>query len=278
MATTRTKQRKLERDRYERKLVRQAQRQRRRRQVQAGIGAFLALTLITLGVAWLAGVFEPDEPDPFAQPDDLCTWLPRDPADHPDKVEVGTPNPNPPTSGLRSMSFELDAGSTGAGPVEVAIDVSADPCGAASMEYLATQGFFDGTVCHELVEEVALRCGDPSGTGLGGPSYAFWGENLPAPPPAEDAGETEPAGPAYPAGTVAFADAAGENGSQFLIFYQDYAPENPIYPRLGTVTNGMDTVEQIGEAGGAEDEPTRPAEEVRIRTLTVTDPAEAPTQ
>jgi peptidyl-prolyl cis-trans isomerase B (cyclophilin B) len=278
VATTRTKQRKLERDRYERKLVRQAQRQRRRRQVQAGIGAFLALALIGVGVAWLAGVFASgSEPDPFAEPPDLCTWLPRDPASYPDRVDVGTPSRNPPTSGLRAMALELDAGPSGAGPVEVAIDLAEDPCGATSMQHLAGQGFFDETECHELVEEVALRCGDPSGTGEGGPSYAFFASNLPARPPAED-GEAEDDQPVYPAGTVAFADSVGENSSQFLIFFRDYSPENPVFPLLGTVISGLELVEEIGAAGGDEDQPTRPVEEVRIRTLTVTDPAEAPSQ
>lgn len=272
MASTRTRQRKLERDRYERKLVRQAQRQRRRRQIQAGIGAFLALALIGAGVAWLAGVFEPDAgEDPFAQQPDLCTWLPREVADHPDRTEVGTPPANPPTAGTRTIGIELDAGPAGAGAVSVAMDVATDPCGAASMEHLAAQGFFDETECHELFEGVALRCGDPSGTGLGGPTYAFFGDNLPAPP-------TEEGAPTYPAGTVAFGDSVGENGSQFLLFFEDYAPENPVHPLIGTMTDGLAVVEEIGAAGAAEDEPTRPAEPVLIRSLIVTDPAAAPAQ
>lgn len=278
MASTKARQRKLERDRYERKLVRQAQQQRRRRQVQAGIGAFLAIVVLGAGVAWLAGVFDREQTDPFAQPPDLCTWLPRDPADHPDRVDVGSPPANPPTGGTRAMTIELDAGASGAGPVEVAIDVSADPCGAANLEHLAAQGFYDETPCHELVEEVALRCGDPSGTGRGGPSYAFFAENLPVPPPAADGQRADEGAPTYPAGTVAYADATGENGSQFLIFYQDYTPDNPLYPIIGTVTGGLDLVAEIGAAGGGGDDPTAPAEEVRIRTLTVTDPAQAPTQ
>ncbi|MPZ25559.1 MAG: peptidylprolyl isomerase [Micromonosporaceae bacterium] len=277
MASTKTRQRKLERDRYERKLVRQAQRQGRRRQVQAGIGAFLALALIGVGVGWLAGFFESgSDPDPLAQPD-LCTWLPRDPADHPDRTDVGTPQTNPPSAGARTITLELDAGSAGAGQVTVTMDVAEDPCGAASMEHLASQGFFDETECHELFEGVALRCGDPSGSGQGGPSYAFYGDNLPVPPQTEDGA---PAGgePTYPAGTVAFGDTVGENGSQFLLFYEDYSPENPIHPLIGTMTDGLSVVEEIGAAGGTEEEPTRPAEQVLIRSLTVTDPAAAPTQ
>lgn len=276
MATTKTRKRKLERDRYERKLVRQAQRQRRKRQVQAGIGAFLAMAVIGLGVAWLGGVFE-SETDPFADDQlDRCNWLPREPAEHPERVEVGTPPANPPTDGTATVAIDLDAGAAGAGQVAAELDVAADPCGVASMSHLAGQGFFDDTTCHALVQEVALQCGDPSGTGLGGPSYGFYGENLPPPAPTPPAGGQDAAAQVpYPAGTVALADTAGENSSQFLIFYADHAPEAATYPVLGTVTSGLEVVQQIGEAGGTDGDPATPAEEVRIRTLTVSE-AEAP--
>lgn len=164
MASSRTRQRKLARERYERKLVRLAQQQRRRRQINAGIGAFVALVLIVVGSLWLAGVFDKKpEPAEFTQPD-LCTWLPRG-GDDPNRVDVGTPPANPPTSGQQRITIELDAGDTAAGTVEVLMDVSEDPCGAASLAHLAEQGFYDGTTCHELADG-ALRCGDPSGTGL----------------------------------------------------------------------------------------------------------------
>lgn len=272
MATTKTRQKKLERQRYERKLVRLAQQQRRKRQIQAGIGAFVALALVGLGVAWLTGVFEPDPPEPVET--HRCTWLPRDPAEHPDRVDVGVPPQDPPESGARTIAIDLDAGESGSGQVVVNSDVATDPCGAASMQHLATQGFFDGTTCHSLDPEMgALRCGSPNGNDLGGPSYSFWAENLPAPAAGEDG---EPA-VSYPAGTVAYADAAGENASQFLIFYQDYAPENATLPIIGNVTEGLDVVESIAEAG-VEDETTTPVEEVTIRTLTVADAGAAPVQ
>lgn len=268
MSSSKTRQRKLERQRYERKLVRMAQQQRRKRQVQAGVGAFLALALMVLGGLWLGGVFDPDPaPPPEA---DRCTWLPRDPAEDPNRTDVGTPPANPAETGVRTVSLDLDAGDSGAGQVEFQIDVAADPCAAASLEHLAAQGFYDGTTCHQLVDG-ALRCGDPSGTGEGGPAYGFWGENVPPPPTAEDPDAAPPVN--YPAGTVALWDTAGENGSQFLIFYDDFAPENPTYPLLGTVTSGLDVVQEIGKAGGTEQDPAVPVEDVELATLTVTDPA-----
>jgi peptidyl-prolyl cis-trans isomerase B (cyclophilin B) len=272
VASSKTRQRRLERQRYERKLVRLAQQQRRKRQVQAGIGAFFALALVGFGVAWLAGVFDPDPPAPPES--HRCTWLPRDPAENPDKVDVGTPPQDPPTSGARTITIDLDAGDSGAGQVVVSGDVALDPCGAASLQHLAAQGFFDDQACHTLDPEIgALRCGSPNGTDLGGPSYSFWGENLPV---LQDP-EAEGAPVSYPAGTVAFADSAGENGSQFLVFYQDYAPDSPLLPIIGTVTTGLDVVAGIAEAG-VEEGTTTPVEEVRIRTLTVADAGAAPVE
>jgi peptidyl-prolyl cis-trans isomerase B (cyclophilin B) len=271
VASSKTRQRKLERDRYERKLVRQAQRQRRKRQIQAGVGAFLALALIGVGTAWLAGVFDRDETTPVTQPD-LCTWLPRD-AEDPNRFEAGTPPVNPPTSGQHVLTIDFDAGASGSGTVEVAVDAAEDPCGAANLVHLADQGFYDGTTCHEIADG-ALRCGDPSGTGLGGPSYAFWGSNLPLP---QTDPEAEDAEPLYPAGTVAFGDVSGENGSQFLIFFEDYAAEVPLFPLIGTVASGQEVVEEIGQAGVAEG--TRnPVEAVTVRSLTVTEAGAAPTR
>jgi peptidyl-prolyl cis-trans isomerase B (cyclophilin B) len=256
-------------------MVRRAQQHRRRRRIQAGIGAFLAVAVLAVGTAWLMGAFDPAPVEPEAV--DRCQW--QDLPD-PERVDVGTPPANPPTTGVRTVTVDLDAGGAGTGQVEIEASVDAEPCGVASLEHLASSGFYDGTVCHELTAEGALRCGDPSGTGEGGPTYSFYGQNFPYPTadvaPTEGAEteapeETEPE-VLYPAGTVALADTLGANSSQFLIFYQDYAPESPVWPIVGTVTGGLDLIEAIGAAGVDGEAPAPPVEEVRIESLTVADP------
>lgn len=292
MASSKTRQRKLERDRYERKLARRAQQQRRRRRVRSGLGAAAIAALLGVGTAWQMGVFEPAPPErPLA---DRCFWQEHE-GEH--LVDVGTPDPNPPTEGFRRVTLDLDAGDAGSGEVEIAVNVAGDPCGTATVEYLAAEGFYDGTTCHELTAEGALRCGDPSGTGEGGPAYLFYGQNLPVPPaeptpeptgspgataaptgsPQPETDETDApedaAEPLYPAGTVVFADVAGANNSQFMIFYEDYDPDGPVWPILGTVTKGLELVAAIGEAGTDGDLPGPPVEEVQLRSLTVVNPA-----
>ena len=80
-----------------------------------------------------------------------------------------------------------------------------------------------------------LQCGDPTGTGSGGPGYRFNDENL--------------AGATYPAGTVAMANAGpNTNGSQFFFTWKD-TKLPPDYTPFGMVIGGMDVLQKIAAAG-----------------------------
>lgn len=272
MASTKSRQRKLAREKYQRQMVRRAQRERRRRRVRAGIGAFVTLAVVALGSAWLLGAFE-SEPEPYVA--DTCNWIPQDTTANPDRIEAGTPNPNPPTTGAQTLTVQLAAGDAGSGAVEMVLDRTTAPCATESLTHLAKHDFYDGTVCHELFEGVALRCGDPSGTGLGGPTYAYLGENIPFLSVEDD--DAEPS-VVYERGTVAVGDTTGQHGSQFLLFFEDYAPETPMFSIVGTVTDGLDLLQAIGDAGLAQPEEGEtdaatgaPAQDVRIEDVAVAD-------
>ena len=246
MASSRDRQRKLARAKLDRQLARRAGRERRRRRIMAGVGAGLAVLLIVAGVAWLSGAFDPDDPAGTSA-SDLCAWTPQSAESNTDLKDVGTPpTKDIPTSGTAPMTI-----TTNQGPITVALDVTDAPCSVASLTYLASKKFYDNTECHEITAEGALHCGDPSGTGLGGPTYTFYNENVPAAPAPEPSASAapEPATPLYPAGTVALtSNPPGNNGSQFLIFFKDYSPAaDPLYPIVGSVTGGMDTVAKIGK-------------------------------
>ena len=73
MASTKSRQRKLAREKYQRQMVRRAQRERRRRRVRAGIGAFVTLAVVALGSAWLLGAFE-SEPEPYVADTWMTDW------------------------------------------------------------------------------------------------------------------------------------------------------------------------------------------------------------
>ncbi|HWG97827.1 MAG TPA: peptidylprolyl isomerase [Pilimelia sp.] len=267
MASSKERQRKLARAKLDRQMARRAARRRRTRQVQAGIGAGLAVLLIVLGSVWLLGGFDRDEKPAAAE--EVCTWTPRTGADLKD---VGTPPAaDVPTQGSRPMIL-----TTSAGRIEVALDLTNAPCAGASFAHLAGRSFYDNTKCHELTAEGALRCGDPSGTGQGGPTYAVFSENVPEAPTASPA----PQAPAhYPRGTVALIGSPpGTNGSQFLIFHRDASPAQPAYPIVGRVSAGLEILDKIVKAGTVDNgsgQKVKPKTDVVIQSLTVgeADPA-----
>jgi peptidyl-prolyl cis-trans isomerase B (cyclophilin B) len=276
VASSRSRQRKLARARYDRQVARRAAAARRRRQVQAAIGASLALALIVVGAVWVFGGFQ-GEDEPAAAPD-TCVWTAQNASANDKLKDVGTPPTRDlPTTGTADMMV-----STNQGVINVALDVAKAPCAAASFTYLANQGFYGNTECHQLFAGdagvYALRCGDPSGSGTGGPTYTFYDENVPDPPAPDPSASASaaPEKPLYPKGTVAIAtDTPGLNGSQFYVFYQDSRPEVST-SIVGTVTSGLDVVEKIAQAGTVDNgsgSKTKPKLGVKIQNLTVTGPA-----
>jgi peptidyl-prolyl cis-trans isomerase B (cyclophilin B) len=130
--------------------------------------------------------------------------------------------------------------STNLGTIAIRIDLAKTPCTAASFTYLASKHYFDNSTCHRLVTSgiYVLQCGDPTGTGSGGPGYAFDDENL--------SGTT---GGVYPRGIVAMANAGpGTNGSQFFLVFKD-SPLAPNYSPFGTITEGLSVVDRVAAGG-----------------------------
>jgi len=140
---------------------------------------------------------------------------------------------------------------TNDGSIGLQLDNAKAPCTVNSFVSLAQQGYFDDTPCHRLTASAALavlQCGDPTGTGRGGPGYRFANEY--------PTNQFRPFDPAlqqavrYPRGTLAMANAGPDsNGSQFFIIYRD-SMLPPTYTVFGTVDDtGLATVDKIVEAG-----------------------------
>src|ERR1700722_11168481 len=123
------------------------------------------------------------------------------------------------------------------GVITVKMLTSQAPCTTFSFRFLASQGYYNLTHCHRLTTEgiYVLQCGDPTGTGAGGPGYEFNDENL--------------TGATYPAGTVAMANAGpNTNGSQFFFVWKN-TTLSPAYTPFGTVIAGMNVLAKIAAAG-----------------------------
>jgi peptidyl-prolyl cis-trans isomerase B (cyclophilin B) len=146
----------------------------------------------------------------------------------------------PPDRAERTGDVHATIG-TSVGDIDVTLDAGSAPCTVNSFTSLASQGYFDDTTCHRLTTAgiFVLQCGDPSGTGAGGPGYSF--------PDELDGDET------YGPGTLAMANAGPDtNGSQFFIVYGD-SPLPPDYTVFGTVSEeGVGIVEQVA-ADGSDD-------------------------
>ncbi|MFY1599351.1 peptidylprolyl isomerase [Micromonospora sp. WMMD737] len=272
MASSRDRQRKLARAKLDRQLARRAAAVKRRRQIQAGVGVAVVLALIVGGSAWALGAFD-DEPKENTAAEDVCLWTPQDATANTNLKDVGTPaTEGLPTDGVRAMTVTTNQGA----PITVELDLASAPCAAASIAHLSSRSFYDNTKCHEITAEGAVRCGDPSGTGLGGPTYSFYDENVPtAPSPSASPAAGQPA--TYPKGTVAMiANPPGANGSQFLMFFKDFTTADPKYPIIGRVTGGIDVVAKIGakptvdNGTGAKVKPKD--DDVVVQSLTVGEP------
>jgi peptidyl-prolyl cis-trans isomerase B (cyclophilin B) len=203
-----------------------------------------------------------------------CTWLPLvDPSASPkpeipkEVQDVGTP----PATGEARTGTQVMTMDTSVGTIKIEVDTAHAPCAAESFTYLAGKKFFDNSTCHRLVTQPpVLQCGDPSGTSLGGPTYRYAEENLPT-------GRR----PAYTEGMVAMAKTQDPNstGSQFFIVYKDIESLQADYTVLGKVTEGMDIIKKVAEAGiipdpAASGDPAaagdgKPKTEVRIKSLTM---------
>jgi peptidyl-prolyl cis-trans isomerase B (cyclophilin B) len=247
VTSTKDRQRAAARARLERDMAERAEAARRRRRLQLSIAGGVAVVLVAVGTVWLItnALGDDNKSTQNAAGAKSCKWI-EVPADQRTKqiVDVGTPPVDPPRTGTQTMKI-----TTNFGVIDISMDLSKTPCTSASLAYLASKKFYDGTKCHRMFPGV-LQCGDPSAKGngyretdgSGGPAYNFGTENLPT-----------DQRPPYPAGVVAMArsNSPDSNGSQFFIVYKDMQLQ-PDYTILGQVTSGLDVVEKATAAGDDE--------------------------
>lgn len=156
-------------------------------------------------------------------------------------------------SGTATVTMQLSGH-----PMTITMDRSKAPCTVNNFVSLATQKFFDNTKCHRLVDTgiFILQCGDPSGTGRGGPGYTFDDELT--------GKET------YPKGTVAMANAGDNtNGSQFFICWDD-TPLPPKYTVFGKIDDAsLEAVTRIAAQGVDAGDQTSPIADATITKVTL---------
>ena len=281
------REKELARQRAERQAARRAAAERKRKQRNAIVASVVAALLLvgvgtTAVLALTGGDDTPStlatEPTPAAEPS-------QQPSELPSEQPAASPEPSAPAAEPAGVSCTYTPRGEPARPVQpppataegldqplvatiatdrgdLRIDLFGDkaPCTVNSLRSLAQQDYFSDTPCHRLTTSgiFVLQCGDPSGTGRGGPGYAFADENL--------------EGATYPRGTVAMANAGpGTNGSQFFLVYKD-SQLPPSYTPFGTITEGLEILDTVAAAGAAPAGPggnTAPNLPVQIKTVTV---------
>jgi peptidyl-prolyl cis-trans isomerase B (cyclophilin B) len=279
------REKELARQRAARQAAARAERERRRKRRTAVVASIVAVLLVAglAGFATLATrgdtpgndtlATDPTTPptEPAPEPDAEPTDAPDDDAGPTETVAVGDCAYRPDGEPSRPVEppAEQDLVTEGTRTATVATDqgdltlelLAADaPCTVASFASLTRQGFYDDTPCHRLVTQgiFVLQCGDPTGTGTGGPGYQYDEENL--------------EGATYPRGTVAMAktQAPGTSGSQFFLVFQD-SPLPPEYTPFARITDGLEALDAVAEAGvdpaGQSDGP--PARPVQITAVEV---------
>ncbi|WP_018023928.1 peptidylprolyl isomerase [Corynebacterium ulceribovis] len=164
---------------------------------------------------------------------------------------------------------------TNQGDIPVEMDRDLAPCAVNSVQSLIEQKFYDDTKCHRLTTDgiYVLQCGDPDGTGAGGPGYTMKEEF-----PGDEMGDTPSVAPSlYERGTLAMAKKAtpGSTGSQMFFTYKD-SPLAPEYTVAGRISDdGLKVLDKIAEKGIAEPEGQpaagdgEPKDEVRIEQVVI---------
>ncbi|WP_433271773.1 peptidylprolyl isomerase [Actinosynnema sp. CS-041913] len=271
----------------ERQLVRRAERAKRRRIVAVVVTA--GLVVVVAGGAYFLATADfgksgddaaasstsaapiqipsevkalPKRPTPLADPVN-CEYRPSKEA----SAKEGTKAPEAagvPSTGTTSATIKANIGE-----LKLTLDRSLAPCTVNSFVSLIKQGYFDGTTCHRIGTQglQMLQCGDPTGSGSGGPGYAFDNETWPE--------------LTYGRGYLAMANAGldqetqkGTNGSQFFIVYGD-AQLSPDYTVFGSLDEAglklVDEVARAGHDGSFDPSPGggKPNKEVKFETATV---------
>ena len=187
----------------------------------------------------------------------------------PTACEADTPEPLSPMQFTAPNDMGLDPStpvhisiSTSCGDIEIELQPAIAPETVNSFVFLASEGYFNGTVFHRVIPGFVAQGGDPTATGTGGPGYAIPDE---FPPP----------GIGYDRGTLVMANAGpGTTGSQFFIVVED-TEQPPQFAIFGRVVDGFDVLDRLQTVplgvSPASPDPvaSTPRETIYVNTVTI---------
>lgn len=151
---------------------------------------------------------------------------------------------------------------TNLGTLTVVLDQKAAPVAVNNFVFLSRWRFFDSTACHRAIPGFMVQCGDPTGSGRGGPGYTIPDEL--------------PAAGSYKVGSLAMANAGpNTSGSQFFIVTGATGTRlPPSYTLVGQVTTGLEDVLPKLDAAGNPDASANgvpPRQPIVIASVTISE-------
>ena len=150
---------------------------------------------------------------------------------------------------------------TNMGAYTVQLDAKAAPTTVNNFVVLARYHYFDSTLCHRAIPGFMVQCGDPTGSGSGGPGYTI-------------ADELPKAG-AYKIGSLAMANTGSANtgSSQFFLITGAEGVALPAtYSLFGQTTDGLDTtVKALDAAGNPANNGVPPLKQIVILSVAITE-------
>lgn len=124
------------------------------------------------------------------------------------------------------------------GVISVELDADTAPITVTNFITLAQEGFYDGLTFHRIIDGFMIQGGDPLGNGTGGSDRTITGEF---------SANGYENGISHVRGTISMARSRENDSasSQFFIMQSDWPSLDGSYAAFGTVTEGMDVVDQI---------------------------------
>ncbi|HUP14913.1 MAG TPA: peptidylprolyl isomerase [Acidimicrobiia bacterium] len=227
---------------------------RRRILVALGIGLGLTAVLVLTSLLGNQPTTLPASYQAFRDQPTACG------AEAPPDVEIMS-FPEAEDQGLGSEPVTITI-NTSCGPIVLELDPASYPETVNSFVFLASEGFYDGSVFHRIASEFVIQGGDPEATGTGGPGYV-----VPDEFPPDDF--------IYEEGVVAMANAGGgTTGSQFFVVVGDDARVlNNTFNVVGRVVSGEETLDAIEavptSVAPGTNERSRPTETVYIESIEI---------
>lgn len=132
------------------------------------------------------------------------------------------------------------------GNIKVELDEDAAPITVENFMNLAEEGFYDGLTFHRIIDSFMIQGGDPLGNGTGGSDKNIKGEF------SSNGVENDIS---HVRGTISMARSQAKDSasSQFFIVQKDSTNLDGEYAGFGSVTEGMEIVDQICKDAQVED-------------------------